>query len=44
MMEVYGIRHSVVAAEHQQSNGLAEKNNGVLDNRLAAYIADDPVT
>lgn len=41
---MYGIRHSFAAAEHQQSNGLAEKNNGVLVDRLAAYIAEDPAT
>ena len=30
------------AAEHQQTNGLVERNNGVLVDRLAAFIEETP--
>ena len=41
-METLGIQHSFAAAEHQQTNGLVERNNGVLVDRLAAFIEETP--
>ena len=37
-----GIDHSYAAAEHQQSNGLVEKTNGVVIDRMAAHIEEMP--
>ena len=37
-----GIDHSYAAAEHQQSNGLVEKTNGVVIDRMAAHIEEVP--
>ena len=33
-----GIRHSLASAEHAQTNGLVEKMNGTLMDRLAAFV------
>ena len=42
MMESLGIQHSFAAAEHQQTNELVERNNGVLVDRLAAFFEENP--
>ena len=34
------IRHTLATAEHQQTNGLVEKANGTLVDRVAAFVLD----
>ena len=37
-MEELGVHHSLASAEHAQTNGLVEKMNGTLMDRLAAFV------
>ena len=37
-----GVEHALCTTEHAQSNGLTEKVNGVLVDRLAAFAVDRP--
>ena len=41
LMASLGIAHFYAAAEHQQTNGLTEKNNGTIVDRITAHIVDD---
>lgn len=40
MIDRLKIQHTLVAAEHQQTNGLVEKANGSLIDRIAAFVVD----
>ena len=39
-LAVLGIRHSLTSPEHAQCNGLVERVNGVILDRLAAHVAE----
>jgi hypothetical protein len=36
-----GVRHSLTSPEHAQTNGLVERVNGVILDRLAAYVTEE---
>lgn len=42
VMQQFSIFYSMDATEHQQFNGLVEKSNGAIEDRLVAFIADHP--